>query len=363
MRDITQGGTTSVRLSVVICTKDRPQELATCLESLAGQTKLPAEILIVDASATAPEAVVDAFRQRVPCAVQLICAQPGLPRQRNIGIRAARGDVVVFFDDDVVLEPQYLAELTQVYERDVARVVGGVGGAQIPDPTPRESAGRRAFARLFLLAGYGSGRLKRSGYAEYAFCPSTETEVDFLSGCNMSFRREVFADLLFDERLSGYAIGEDLQFSYRVSRRWKLVLTPRARLDHRHTGGGRPRAGRLEEMRVVNRFLFVRDVVALGGASWPTYAWAELGTLLQTLRHPGAGRLRGRLRGLGRVLMHAVTRAPLEGARSDSVGTVGRPMVVSVVVPARNEEGFLGRCLDTILAQNYPRERTEVLVV
>jgi len=39
------------------------------------------------------------------------------------------------------------------------------------------------------------------------------------------------------------------------------------------------------------------------------------------------------------------------------------PVTVSVVVPARNEEGFLGRCLDSILAQDYPAERMEVIVV
>lgn len=358
----------AVGLSVVICTKDRPRELATCLESLSRQRMLPLEVLVVDASAQAPEAVVEDFRRAVAggCRVELIRAQPGLPRQRNIGIRAARGDVVVFFDDDVILEPDYLWELARVYERDTAHAIGGVGGAQVPDPTPRETAARRTWARMFLLAGYGSGRLKRSGHAEYAFCPDTEREVDFLSGCNMSFRRAVFDDQLFDERLSGYAIGEDLQFSYRVSRRWKLVLTPRARLEHRHTGGGRPRPGRLEEMRVVNRFLFVRDVVRLGGAGWVPYAWSELGTLLQTLRHPGNGRLRGRLRGHGRVLRHVLAGAPLEAAPVPPTAAVtagGTPPLISVVVPARNEEGFLGRCLESILAQDYARDRMEVVVV
>ncbi len=366
MRDAQHEATGSLRLSVVICTKDRPGELATCLDSLATQRRLPLEVLVVDASATPPTEVVDGFRRRVSCAVELIRAEPGLPRQRNIGIRAARGDVVMFFDDDVVLEPDYLEELARVYDRDTTRAIGGVGGAQVPDPTPRESAARRAFARLFLLAGYGSGRLKRSGCAEYALSPAVEMEVDFLSGCNMSFRREVFADELFDERLSGYAIGEDLQFSYRVSRRWKLVVTPRARVEHRHTGGGRPRAGRLEEMRVINRFLFVRDVVAMGGAAWPAYAWAELGILIQTLHHPGNGRLPGYLRGHRRVLAHVVTGRRLVDvppAPSASVPAVAPPVSVSVIVPARNEEAFLGHCLDTILAQRFPRARMEVVVV
>ena len=37
----------------------------------------------------------------------------------------------------------------------------------------------------------------------------------------------------FDETLSGYAWKEDIDFSYRVSKRYVLVQTPRARIDHR----------------------------------------------------------------------------------------------------------------------------------
>ncbi len=37
--------------------------------------------------------------------------------------------------------------------------------------------------------------------------------------------------------------------------------------------------------------------------------------------------------------------------------------IVSVIVPARNEEGFLGKCLDSLLAQTYPPDRSEIIVV
>ncbi len=42
-------------------------------------------------------------------------------------------------------------------------------------------------------------------------------------------------------------------------------------------------------------------------------------------------------------------------------GVADRPMV-SVIVPCRNEERFIGACLDALLAQTYPRERIEILV-
>jgi glycosyltransferase involved in cell wall biosynthesis len=356
--------TAAVRLSVVICTKDRPRELATCLDSLATQRRLPMEVLVVDASATAPEAVVADFRRRVGCAVQLIRAEPGLPRQRNVGIRAARGDVVVFLDDDVVLEDDYLEELARVYERDATRAIGGVGGAQVPDPTPHQSATLRAFRRFFLLSSHGRGRVKASGRPEYLLSPREAVDVEFLSGCNMSYRREVLdAGLRFDERLCGYALGEDLQFSYRVSRRWRLLLTPAARVDHRHTGGGRPESAQFRAMAVFNVYLFFREDVVTHPLQWLAYLWSCLGDLLLRLPAPRRRSLAGLIDGYGRVLRDVRTRAEREAAAAAvSYPVVERPFV-SVVVPARNEEGFLGRCLDTILAQDHARERMEVLIV
>ena len=129
-------------------------------------------------------------------------------------------------------------------------------------------------------------------------------EVECLSGCNMAYRREVLDALSFDERLDGYALGEDLQFSYRVSRRWELVLTPEARLDHRHTGGGRPARDEHQAMAVFNRYLFFREHVAHGPVDWIAFAWSSIGGMLLILRDPTARGFRGTLAGYRAVLRH-----------------------------------------------------------
>lgn len=294
-----------VTLSVVICTKDRPEMLATCLESLQCQTRRPEEIVIVDASATPAWDAADRLAGNMPgCRVALISSVPGLPRQRNLGTRATTGSVVVYLDDDVVLEAGYLAAVARTFDDDRRRQIGGVGGAQVPDPTPREGFLRRGACRLFLLETYGRGVVKRSGRPDYVFSPRSRMEVEFLSGCNMAYRRDVLAALRFDERLSGYALGEDLQFSYRVSRRWKLVLTPDARLDHRHAGEGRPPRDDYQAMAVFNRYLFFREHVARGPLDWLAYGWSSAGGMLLMLRDPGARGVRGALTGYRAVLRH-----------------------------------------------------------
>ena len=291
------------RLSVIICTKDRPTELAICLESLARQITQPEEVIVVDASTVAAESAVNDFRSKVgpACSVKLLRASPGLTRQRNIGVRAASGSVILFLDDDTALDTDYVKEIAAVYEQDLESKIGGVGGAIIPDPTPREGWPHRTFKHIFLLPSIGLGRLKRSGHPERVFSPSELLKVELLSGCNMSYRREVFSHLQFDERLSGYALGEDLHFSYAVSRRWQLVMTPYARIEHRAVGTGHPNAKDMARMGVLNHLLFFREQVARSPLDWLCYFWSLLGVLLLTLRRPGEDRLAGLLLNYRRV--------------------------------------------------------------
>jgi GT2 family glycosyltransferase len=233
--------------------------------------------------------------------------------------------VVVYLDDDVILEAGYLAAIARTFDEDCTRQIGGVGGAQVPDPTPREGFLRRVACRLFLLDTYGRGVVKRSGRPEYAFSPRSRMEVELLSGCNMAYRREVLDALSFDERLGGYALGEDLQFSYRVSRSWKLVLTPDARLNHRHAGGGRPVGDDYQAMAVFNRYLFFREHVARGPVDWVAYVWSSVGGMLLILRDPRACGVRGALSGYRAVLRHVHRRELPAALRSALMIADGSP--------------------------------------
>ncbi len=77
-------------------------------------------------------------------------------------------------------------------------------------------------------------------------------DVDCLSGCNMTFRKAVFSECCFDEWFTDYGIGEDVEFSYRVSRGWRLKVTPTAKLVHFHDASSRPALRRLGFMEVYN---------------------------------------------------------------------------------------------------------------
>jgi len=115
-----------MRFSVVIPTMRREQILNATLESLRQCDPAPYEVIVIDAD---PEGssrpVVTAFDQQVSPAVRYLRTVPSLTRQRNNGIDDASGDVIVFLDDDVTIQPDIFARLAEVYID--ASVVGGTG--------------------------------------------------------------------------------------------------------------------------------------------------------------------------------------------------------------------------------------------
>ena len=76
----------------------------------------------------------------------------------------------------------------------------------------------------------------------------------------MSARREVAAEVRFDEQLSNYSLGEDDDFSYRLSRRGRIRYEPAAVVHHHKLGARKMDQRKLDRLRVVNRaYLFRKN--------------------------------------------------------------------------------------------------------
>ena len=101
-----------IRLSVVIATRDRAPFLERALDSLGQQAQAPPfEVVVADnGSRDGTRALVEARRASAAYGVTYVSvAEPNRGAARNAGIVAARGEIVVFVDDDVALPPGFLA--------------------------------------------------------------------------------------------------------------------------------------------------------------------------------------------------------------------------------------------------------------
>jgi len=280
---------TDFKSSIIIPTYNRPFELRNCIKSLLDQTIKPFEIIIVD------DGSLSEFPFEKECTdagIQyryLKKHKPGLTASRNEGIKLATGDIIFFLDDDVVLFPDYIEEILKIYRSDKEGLIGGVGGfIANRRPVKFSHCLRRIFDIFFLVSGFNEGEVLPSGFTTnfgIKIIPSKKIrEVDFLHGCAMSFRKEIFVDFSFDtDRYQNYGLGEDQDFSYRVSRKYKLFINPKATLLHLESPQMRPDKKNMGRMFVLNRYLFFRKNVKKHWWDWALFFYALFGYTLDRM--------------------------------------------------------------------------------
>ncbi|MEE9455542.1 MAG: glycosyltransferase [bacterium] len=221
------------RVSAIVVTMSRPAELALTVASAMAGTATPDEFVVVDASADERTEYVVSQMPSAFSRVEFVYIRmpPGLPAQRNAGLDAATGDIILFLDDDVTLEPAFLAEVLAAFD-DAA--VGGACGVIANQVLPSRFV--RALQWLFRQVRYARRCfLQRSGLPTFLFQPEESADVKILTGCDMAFRREAVAR--FDERINYF---DDDDISLTAARTWRLVQVPTASLEHRLAEGARP---------------------------------------------------------------------------------------------------------------------------
>ena len=204
-------GSPDILTSLVICTRNRPESLKRCLNSLTELTRQPMEILVVDNAPTSNEAyhVVSSMT-----GVRYILEpRPGLDIARNTGVFYSSGDIIAFIDDDVTVHTHWLESLHRAFlPPDVMAVTGLVLAAELKTEEQYIFETHWSFNR-----GYRRKTFDTS-YFNATRCQGTPVW-EIGAGANMAFRREVFALIgAFDERLDVGAAGcsGDSEFWYRI---------------------------------------------------------------------------------------------------------------------------------------------------
>lgn len=217
-------------LSVVVCTRDRLADLARCLDRLLDLDAPPAEIIVVDNSADGSARTVVAAR---PPITYLHEPRAGLSIARNAGLRACRGELIAFTDDDTEPLPGWTAELVRAFDAAETWAVTG-----LVLPATLETEAQQDFQ--FVMGGFGGGFIPVRFDAEF-FTRSLPHGCQVWrigAGANMAFRRSALAAVgLFDERLGAGAAGcsEDSEIWYRIlAAGGGCLFEPRAVVLHHH---------------------------------------------------------------------------------------------------------------------------------
>jgi glycosyltransferase involved in cell wall biosynthesis len=137
--------------SVVIATKDRERYLDGALSALAAQTGAPPfEVVVADNGSTdSTRAVVERHAREGLAVTYVFEPKANRGKARNRGVAAARGDYLVFCDDDVALPPGWLAAHAAAHAGGEPGVVNGPI-LNVPSPAQRPKPRPANYSRAFL---------------------------------------------------------------------------------------------------------------------------------------------------------------------------------------------------------------------
>ena len=222
-------------ISVVLCTRDRADQLAVALRSVLRAAGPDVDVVVVDnapRTAATRTVVEELGDERVHYVLE---PRPGLSVARNTGVRAARGEAIAFTDDDVVVDEGWVEALRRGFTRapGIGCVTGLVPSAEL-ETAPQHFFDEKVHwsssttPRLYDLRSHS----ERSGLYPYA-------NGKIGTGANFAVLRATYDALGdFDEALGAGSPtrgGEDLDYFVRtLLAGWTIAYEPSAVVWHWH---------------------------------------------------------------------------------------------------------------------------------
>jgi GT2 family glycosyltransferase len=228
------------RVTVIVASVGRPDELARWAEHVANQTVKPVEMIWVVAQPADLPATIPACADT---ALSIVHSPIGSAVQRNVGLDSVRGDptIIAFFDDDYVPSRTCIEDVIRTFHAlpDAVGLTGtlvadGINGPGIDYPTT-----------CALLACHEAERAGRPAQPSFEYW-------DGLYGCNMAFRAADIGAERFDERLPLYGWQEDVDFAMRVARGRNIGRTDGFHGVHQGVKRGRTSGRRFGYSQIVN---------------------------------------------------------------------------------------------------------------
>ncbi len=256
-----------IEVSIIILTRNRKLLLQDCLNSLINNLKnLSYEIIVVDNASTDGSAqVAKSFAK-----VTLIQNKKnlGVAKGRNLGVSKARGEFIVFLDDDTFIKKPVFPKIINFMEKnkDV-----GIVGPKLLYPSGKIQESVRSFPTLLSILWRGTFLHKifpsTSFYKNYIlkdFNHREIKEVDWVLGACQVIRKEVFEELgLLDEKFFfGY---EDIDFCYRAKKAgWKTIYWPYSQVYHyysRRSAGSLLNKLKLEHIKSILWYFYKNNII------------------------------------------------------------------------------------------------------
>jgi GT2 family glycosyltransferase len=240
-------------ISVAIVTYNREKVLCETLRSVMEQDYPHFEIIVVDQTKNhLPETAAFLNRLKKENKIQYFFNEiANTPRARNTAIKHAKGEIIIFVDDDVELTPDFI--LNHVKNYDDEKIVA-IGGKVIPKPFYKDPEGEKC----------------KDAVKDWWWFKSdwdVRTPTVGAPGCNMSIRKSALLEAHgFDENFINECWGEETDVLLRLQKKGhEIFYDPKPALYHLKAFAGGSRAKRHDQTQNVSLYrnavyLFLKDL-------------------------------------------------------------------------------------------------------
>jgi glycosyltransferase involved in cell wall biosynthesis len=219
--------------------------------SLMAQSYSPVEIIIVDDTPDdSVEKICNKWKNTFIKAHLIYVRNPqsgSSARAKNYGMKIAKGDLLMSFDSDVLLDKHYIKNIVEVFESNPKAVgvqgfISNMFDNKLADLLKNTNLNKIKYILYknifhnffwFFIPTINSCRLN-----EYPLILNKIIECDWLSGSNMTIGK-TSKDFHFETSYDGYSPGVDVLLSIKLKNAGNLYITPLALCQHLHTLSGR----------------------------------------------------------------------------------------------------------------------------
>lgn len=269
-----------ISISAVIPTKNRHFDLLKAVNSVINQTILPSTLVIVDQSNSNDSQLIieEKFKNSKTHLIYIYDKNvSGLVDAKRVGVNHSNTDIVVFLEDDVILEPDFIDQIELGFINQ-PEMIGCCGIITNP---PKQTA---LYELLFKIFHRGIFMDKRVGlYGRFSGRGNKLILSEMLSGGLSAWRRDVFKSISFDVA-NGFHMFEDIDFSTRVARHFGplLFINPNARLEHHCSPVNREVLGPRQRRKLTECIVYFKK---RRGWQWAKFAltWLLFGMFLEAL--------------------------------------------------------------------------------
>lgn len=357
----------SSNLSLVICTRNRSQQLKKLLDSLSVLSYQPREIIVVDNAPDDEE--TKSLVQKYPHIKYVLEAGKGLDNARNAGWKEAISPLVAYTDDDVILHGNWVWQTERAFDDPRVKASTGIVFAAELDTKAQVIFEKywsfnRGYRDIYYDTDYFKLHLN-GGVPAWVVG----------AGANMAFRRSVLETVGgFDYRLDVGASGcsGDSEMWYRLmAGGWTIHYTPRAIAYHTHRRAMTALRRQIYYYMRGNTSSLLVQYQRHRHQGNLRYFFNTLTTyyaqsLIRRIRYPHSAKYRtllqeiiGRISGIFYFVNHRVM--PSESVLSLDDRAPSKNGLVSIIITTYNHERYIREAIESALHQTYTM--TEVIVV